>query len=86
MMGLLYGLWNQTKSEMPNPPLSIDPPEINCGCPACLRYLELVRTCPLRMAAHRCPHGATEDEVCPECLHAPSDDPDSASPVTTENK
>lgn len=24
----------------------------------------------------RCSHGATEDEACPECLGAPSDDPD----------
>lgn len=23
-----------------------------------------------------CPHGATEEEVCPECLGAPSDNPD----------
>jgi hypothetical protein len=26
--------------------------------------------------APRCAHGATEDESCPECLGAPSDDPD----------
>jgi hypothetical protein len=24
----------------------------------------------------KCPHGATEEEVCPECLGAPSDNPD----------
>lgn len=79
MMGLLYGLWNQTKSEMAIPPLSIDPPVIYCGCPVCLRYIELVRACPLRMATH-CPHGATEDEVCPECLGVPSDSPDDGLP------
>jgi hypothetical protein len=26
--------------------------------------------------AGRCPHGATADDVCPECLGAPSDNPD----------
>lgn len=27
----------------------------------------------------RCPHGATDEEACPECLGAPSDDPDEGS-------